>query len=143
MATQPTIGHEETERIAKIWSGILGQEVHMWQVPLLILGMDLATTSLNPTDAGCVDAMEFGVNHFRNIVGDDVSVSTGIDLRDMPAGSRHLVSVQQFPDPNGCRTCLHLAHMDGLCSASIITGSGAMQCPCRVTTVLEAGEIRP
>lgn len=60
------------ERIAKVWSGILGFEVRPDQVPVMMMGLKLVRTSVSPDYSDNSDDVEGFLDIFRKVVGDDM-----------------------------------------------------------------------
>ena len=72
---------------AKIISGILGVEVHAWQVPLILMGIKLQRTSVTPDYADNSDDIEGYLELFRGVIGDDmVHARTAADYRAQKEG---------------------------------------------------------
>ena len=63
---------ETFERIAQVWSGILGHTVKAVEVPLLMAGMKLVRTQVMPDYSDNSDDIDGYLYIFRTLVGDDM-----------------------------------------------------------------------
>lgn len=84
----PVEGHE---RIAQVWSGILGTPVTAAQVTLCMMGLKLVRADAAPNYADNSDDIEGYLDIFRQVVGSDMiqarstSEFAVLDLGQMPA----------------------------------------------------------
>lgn len=63
---------ETFDRIAEVWSGILGHPVQGHEVPLLLIGMKLVRTQVTPDYSDNSDDIEGYLDIFRTVMGDDM-----------------------------------------------------------------------
>lgn len=59
-------------RHAQVWSGILGIEVHPWQVALCMIGYKLVRTSITPDYSDNSDDVDGYLDIFKQLIGDDM-----------------------------------------------------------------------
>lgn len=80
---QPT---DTFARAAQMISGLLGHEVHAWQVPLILITIKLVRTNQCPDYSDNSDDIEGYLAIFREIIGPDMvharSVSEYLELKE-------------------------------------------------------------
>lgn len=106
---------ESFERVAKVWSGILGFEVHAWQVPLCQAGLKLVRTNYAPDYSDNSDDVDGYMDIFRQVIGDDMVLAKTVtdylqekEKRDNPI-IEMVVPADQYvhglPGEEGYRVC--------------------------------------
>lgn len=84
---QPT---DTFARMAQMISGLLGHEVHAWQVPLILIIIKLVRTNQCPDYSDNSDDIEGYLAIFREIIGPDMvyarSVSEYLELKENSHG---------------------------------------------------------
>lgn len=84
---QPT---DTFARMAQMISGLLGHEVHAWQVPLILIIIKLVRTNECPDYSDNSDDIEGYLAIFREIIGPDMvharSVSEYLELKENSHG---------------------------------------------------------
>ena len=87
---QPT---DTFARMAQMISGLLGHEVHAWQVPLILIITKLVRTNQCPTYSDNSDDIEGYLAIFREIIGPDMvharSVTEYLELIEKLGGPHH------------------------------------------------------
>ena len=72
-------------RMAQMVSGLLGHEVHAWQIPLILIILKMVRTNQCPTYSDNSDDIEGYLAIFRELVGEDMvharSVDEYLDIR--------------------------------------------------------------
>lgn len=63
---------ETFERIAQVWSGILGHPVQSVEVPLMMAGMKMVRAQVMPDYSDNSDDIDGYMDIFRQLVGDDM-----------------------------------------------------------------------
>ena len=59
-------------RMAQMISGLLGVEIHAWQIPLILIITKMVRTNQCPTYSDNSDDIEGYLDIFRKVVGDDM-----------------------------------------------------------------------
>lgn len=76
-------------RIAQVWSGIIGHDIHAYEVPLMMSGLKLVRTDITPGYSDNSDDIDGYLEIFRIIMGPDLvharSVSEYLELLDQGA----------------------------------------------------------
>ena len=74
-------------RMAQMISGLLGVEIHAWQVPLIFIITKMVRTNQCPTYSDNSDDIEGYLAIFRELIGDDMVHARSVDeylrLKDM------------------------------------------------------------
>lgn len=70
---------ETFERIAQVWSGILGHPVSAVEVPLLMAGMKMVRAQVMPDYSDNSDDIDGYMDIFRKLVGDDMIVARSVN----------------------------------------------------------------
>lgn len=77
---------DQFARTAQMISGLLGHEVHAWQVPLILIITKLVRTNQCPDYSDNSDDIEGYLAIFREIIGEDMvharSVSEYLELKE-------------------------------------------------------------
>ena len=66
-------------RMAQMVSGLLGHEVHAWQIPLILIILKLVRTNQCPTYSDNSDDIEGYLAIFRELVGEDMVHARSVD----------------------------------------------------------------
>jgi hypothetical protein len=66
-------------RMAQMISGLLGHEVHSWQVPLILIITKMVRTNQCPTYSDNSDDIEGYLAIFRELIGDDMINARSVD----------------------------------------------------------------
>lgn len=66
-------------RMAQMLSGLLGVEIHAWQVPLILIVTKMVRTNQCPTYSDNSDDIEGYLAIFRELVGDDMIHARSVD----------------------------------------------------------------
>lgn len=64
--------NENFERIAQVWSGIVGHPIKAVEVPLMMAGMKLVRTQVSPDYSDNSDDIDGYMDIFRALVGDEM-----------------------------------------------------------------------
>ena len=67
------------ERIAQVWTGILGHPVLVTDVPLMLMGMKIVRTQVTPEYSDNSDDIEGYLDIFRKVVGGDMVHARSVD----------------------------------------------------------------
>jgi hypothetical protein len=67
------------ERIAQVWSGILGSPVSATDVPLMLIGMKTVRAQITPDYSDNSDDIDGYLDIFRKLVGDDMVKARLVD----------------------------------------------------------------
>ena len=67
------------ERIAQVWSGILGVRINATDVPLCLIGMKAVRTQVTPDYSDNSDDIEGYLDIFRKVVGKDMVHARSVD----------------------------------------------------------------
>lgn len=90
------------ERVAQVFSGILGIEVRPDQVPLLMVGYKTVRASQTPDYEDNVKDIEGYAIMFREIIGDDMIAAVNTDEYLLEKSRREQSAA---PEPEPCRGC--------------------------------------
>ena len=66
-------------RMAQMVSGLLGHEVHAWQIPLILIIFKMVRTNQCPTYSDNSDDIEGYLTIFRELVGEDMVHARSVD----------------------------------------------------------------
>lgn len=66
-------------RMAQMVSGLLGHEVHAWQIPLILIILKMVRTNQCPTYSDNSDDIEGYLAIFRELVGEDMVHARSVD----------------------------------------------------------------
>jgi hypothetical protein len=66
-------------RMAQMLSGLLGVEIHAWQVPLILIVTKMVRTNQCPTYSDNSDDIEGYLAIFRELVGEDMIHARSVD----------------------------------------------------------------
>lgn len=66
-------------RMAQMVSGLLGHEVHAWQMPLILITLKMVRTNQCPTYSDNSDDIEGYLAIFRELVGEDMVHARSVD----------------------------------------------------------------
>jgi len=66
-------------RMAQMVSGLLGFEVHAWQIPMIMIITKLVRTNQCPTYSDNSDDIEGYLAIFRELIGDDMVHARSVD----------------------------------------------------------------
>lgn len=66
-------------RMAQMVSGLLGHEVHAWQIPLILIITKMVRTNQCPTYSDNSDDIEGYLAIFRELIGDDMVHARSVD----------------------------------------------------------------
>lgn len=66
-------------RMAQMVSGLLGHEVHAWQIPLILITLKMVRTNQCPTYSDNSDDIEGYLAIFRELVGEDMVHARSVD----------------------------------------------------------------
>ena len=66
-------------RMAQMVSGLLGHEVHAWQIPLILITLKMVRTNQCPTYSDNSDDIEGYLAIFRELIGEDMVHARSVD----------------------------------------------------------------
>ena len=66
-------------RMAQMVSGLLGHEVHAWQIPLILIILKMVRTNQCPTYSDNSDDIEGYLAIFRELIGEDMVHARSVD----------------------------------------------------------------
>ena len=66
-------------RMAQMISGLLGVEIHAWQIPLILIITKMVRTNQCPTYSDNSDDIEGYLAIFRELIGDDMVHARSVD----------------------------------------------------------------
>ena len=66
-------------RMAQMVSGLLGHEVHAWQIPLILIILKMVRTNQCPTYSDNSDDIEGYLAIFRELIGEDMVHARSMD----------------------------------------------------------------
>jgi hypothetical protein len=106
---------ESFARVAQVWSGILGFEVHAWQVPLCQAGLKLVRADYAPDYSDNGDDVEGYIDIYRQVIGDDMVMASSVTeyLQEKEKRANPIVEmvvpqdqyVHGLPGEEGYRVC--------------------------------------
>jgi uncharacterized protein DUF6378 len=85
-------------RMAQMISGLLGFEVHAWQVPLILIITKMVRTNQCPTYSDNSDDIEGYLAIFRELVGDDMVHARSVDeyLEKLDAHRDYVAKIREL-----------------------------------------------
>lgn len=87
-------------RIAQMWSGLFGIEVHDWQVPLAMQAMKLIRTTQAPDYSDNTDDIEGYLDIFRQLIGEDMVHARSVTEYLEEKEKRKTIRIEQVePEP--------------------------------------------
>ena len=103
---------EQMQRTAKIWSGLLGVEIHDWQVPLMMSAYKMLRTFETPNYSDNSDDIFGWGKMFVEVM--DANHGGIVQARTVEEYQAKLAAATE-QDKQACRSCGHAPHAPGRC----------------------------